>query len=90
VPGDKVTIGASADHHVVDGHHSAQAMERIKNALDEPGVQRILEREDTIPDDADVGDAALGEAGVDPRQAQILISCKSPIWFGWLCWLFKK
>lgn len=90
VPGDALTVGASADHRVVDGHHAGRAMDRVRQALSEEGVSRILNREDTIPPDADLADADLGQLGMTHQQAQVLMSCKGPFWMGWLCWLFKK
>lgn len=90
VPADHLTVGASADHRVIDGHHAGQAMDRIQQALDEDGVERILEREDTIPEDADLADVALSPVGMGRQQVEVMMSCKLPFWLGWLCWLFKK
>jgi hypothetical protein len=90
VPGDAVTVGASADHRVIDGHHAGQAMDRIQAALSEDGVDRIVARPDTIPPDADLSELALAPVGMNREQAQIMMSCKLPFWLGWLCWFFKK
>lgn len=90
VPGRATTIGASADHRVIDGGHAAVAMARIEEALSEEGVQAILAREDTLGEDEDLAEVALAEAGVSHQQVQVLMSCKLPFWLGWLCWLFKK
>lgn len=90
VPGQAVTIGASADHRVIDGIHAGQAMERIEAALSDDGVEQIRDREDTLPADADLADVALAQAGMNQQQAQLMLSCKAPFWLGWLCWLFKK
>lgn len=90
IPGEVATIGASADHRVVDGGHSAQAMARLRDALSEPGVEQIMAREDTVPGDANLDEVTLGTVGATQQQATLLLSCKAPFWLGWICWLFKK
>ncbi len=90
VPADRVTLGASADHRVIDGHHAGEAMARLQDALDEEGTQEIMAREDTVPSDAPLDDVLMGTAGTSQHHARLLLSCKAPFWIGWICWLFKK
>lgn len=89
-PADTVTIGAGADHRVVDGPHCAEAMRRIADALSPEGARELLLRPDTLGPDEDV-QAAIEEAtGFTTEQGRIMMSCKLPVWLGWLCWMFKK
>lgn len=84
-PTDVVTLGATADHRVIDGTHAAEAMRRLEAALSPQGVDEIYARRDTLTD-AEVP-AKVASA---MQAAQVVFSCKAPFWLGWLCWLFKK
>lgn len=87
-PTATVVLGCSADHRVIDGVHSGEAMKRLEAALSPAGVKEIRARPDTLP--ADDAKAAEQLAGVSGQRAELLLSCKAPFWLGWLCWLFKK
>lgn len=84
-PADCVTIGATADHRVIDGPHAGEALRRIELALSPEGVKEILARPDTLVDEK--LPARLFAA---QERTALLLSCKAPFWLGWLCWLFKK
>lgn len=89
-PVDTVTIGAGADHRVVDGNHCAEAMKRIQAALGPENVRKILLRADTLGPDDEVSAALERATGISADSARVMMSCKLPVWLGWLCWMFKK
>lgn len=95
-PKDVVTLGFSADHRVMDGHHVGHGMKILGSNLSKKGVKEILARPDTLPSpEGDVvsGEpssdapalAAAGLLGAEAERMRIAFAAKCPWWLPWKC-----